>query len=98
MCTIHCKSVSLVSTILAIFLLLPGLAFSEQNQTLWQIGADDNNTAEFALGPAGHGEYSARFGPGSLFVVGKSDPKEDWAYIQPGPEDAWAGNKSHTFT
>ncbi|MBN1815821.1 MAG: hypothetical protein JW828_00580 [Sedimentisphaerales bacterium] len=93
-----CKSVVMGSAILIACLFLPGLAYSEQGQILWQIGTDDNNTAEFALGPAGHGEYSQKFGPGSLFVVGKSDPKEDWAYIQPGPEDAWAGNKSHTFT
>ena len=31
-------------------------------------------------------------------MVGHSDAKKDFPYIQPGPADAWAGHKSHTFT
>ena len=31
------------------------------------------------------------------FVVGQSDPKKDWPWIQPGPSDAWAGSRPHAF-
>jgi len=68
------------------------------NMPLWQIGKADNDTAEFALGPDKSNQYSVTFPHDVLFVVGQSDPKQDWPYIQPGPADAWAGGKSHTFT
>ena len=69
-----------------------------QSKTLWQIGKADNNTAEFALGPNRSNQYSTDFPHDAMFVAGQSDPKKDWPYIQPGPADAWAGSKSHTFT
>ena len=69
-----------------------------QTKLFWQIGKADNNTAEFALGPDRSNQYSVTFPQGALFVAGQSDPKQDWPYIQPGPADAWAGSKSHTFT
>jgi hypothetical protein len=65
---------------------------------LWQIGIEDNNTTEFALGPDRSNLYSGTFPHDVLFVAGQSDTKKDWSYIQPGPADSWAGNKSHTFT
>jgi len=76
---------------------LPGLAAGD-NTLLWQIGKADNDTVEFALGPDRSNQYSATFPNDALFVAGQSDPKKDWPYIQPGPADAWAGGKSHTFT
>jgi hypothetical protein len=69
-------------------------ASAEQTRLLWQIGARDNNTAEFALGPRDY----AKFADDPLFVVGVSKAKEDWPYVQPGPADAWAGARRHTFT
>src|ERR1035441_6182219 len=61
---------------------------------LWSIGTKDTNTAEFALGP---GDYHAYRQPG-VFVVGQSDPKKDWPYVQPGPVDAgWAPGTPQTF-
>ena len=71
-------------------------AFGEQ-KVLWQIGKNDNNTAEFALGPDRSNQYSVTFPNGALFVAGQSDAKQDWPYIQPGPADVWAGGKSHAF-
>ena len=65
---------------------------------LWEIGVQDNGTADFAMGPAGHGQYAARFGAGALYVVGHSEAKNDFPYIQPGPADAWAGHRRHTVT
>jgi len=74
-----------------------GLAAGD-NALLWQIGKADNDTAEFALGPDRSNQYSTTFSNDALFVAGRSNPKEDWPYIQPGPADVWAGSKSHTFT
>ncbi|MGD8499949.1 MAG: polysaccharide lyase family protein [Phycisphaerales bacterium] len=76
---------------------LTGLA-AEDGRLLWQIGKADNDTAEFALGRDRSSQYSVTFPRDALFVAGQSDPKQDWPYIQPGPADAWAGSKSHTFT
>ncbi len=75
---------------------LPAFA-AGANMPLWQIGKADNDTAEFALGPDGSNQYSVTFPHDVVFVAGQSDPKRDWSYIQPGPADAWAGSKSHTF-
>jgi len=83
-------------SILFCTLACPGL-FAE-GKILWQIGQSDNNTAEFALAPDQHNQYPSRFPSEPMFVVGKSDPKKDFPYCQPGPVDGWAGSKSHTFT
>ncbi len=64
------------------------------SQVLWQIGKVDHNDAEFALAP---GSY-AQFKDDAFFIAGKSDAKRDWPYVQPGPADAWAGSRPHTFT
>jgi len=62
--------------------------------TLWQIGEFDNNTAEFAFGPK---DYQAYRHPG-LFIVGASDAKRDWPYVQPGTVDGgWAPGTPQTF-
>ena len=47
-----------------------------------------------ALAPDGY----HRFKQDAFYVVGQSDPKNDWPYAQPGPVDAWAGGRQHTFT
>jgi hypothetical protein len=60
---------------------------------LWEIGQADGSGAEFALAPDGYG----RFERDGFVAVGRSDPKRDWPYVLPGPDDAWAGARSHTF-
>ncbi len=61
---------------------------------VWQIGASDNSTAEFALAPGRYAEYRA---PG-FFVVGQSEPGRDWPYVQPGVIDGkWAPGRPQTF-
>jgi hypothetical protein len=67
-------------------------------KVLWEIGTQDNDTAEFALGRAGHGQYSTQFPAGALYVAGHSEAGKGFPYIQPGPADAWAGNKPHNIT
>ncbi len=67
---------------------------SRAESVLWQIGKPDGLGAEFALAPKGYSQFK----DDGFFVVGASDPKHDWPYVQPGPADAWAGDRSHTFT
>lgn len=74
-------------------LLLAGPARAAQ-PTLWSVGTSDNNTAEFALAPA---DYRAYRTPG-FFIVGESDPKTAWPYIQPGTlGGGWAPGTPQTF-
>lgn len=73
---------------------LAGPSRAAENQILWQIGQKDGSDMEFALAPAD----SSRFQTDGVFFVGKSNPKTDWPYVQPGPDDAWAGNQPHIFT
>ena len=60
---------------------------------VWEIGARDNSFSEFALAPKNYGQFKQD----GLFVVGQSDTRKDWPYVQPGPLDGWAGGKPHRF-
>jgi predicted alpha-1,2-mannosidase len=62
--------------------------------TVWRIGQADETGNEFALAPAGYEQYLHHdFGwPDRPFIVGQSEPAADWAYVLPGPDDAWAGS------
>jgi hypothetical protein len=91
------KLLQITVLVLLLCLCMNGLG-AENDKILWQIGKEDNNTAEFALGPDRSNLYSGRFPHDVLFVARQSDAKKDWSYIQPGPADSWAGSKSHTFT
>ena len=62
-------------------------------KTLWQIGQFDTNNAEFALAPGGY----ETFEEDGRYIVGRSDSKVAWPYVHPGPEDAWAGAREHSF-
>ena len=76
---------------------MPGKASAakaDDLQPLWQIGKADNDTRGLALAPAGY----ARFAEDPLFIVGASEAARDWPYVHPGPSDAWAGGRQHTFT
>jgi alpha-mannosidase len=67
---------------------------SAAERALWEIGKPDHNTAKFALGPSNYQDYRR---PG-LFVVGRSDPRKDWPYVQPGVVDGgWAPGGPQTF-
>ena len=64
---------------------------------IWTIGREEGGPTQFAL--FGHyPEYLHRFPADVHFVIGTSDPSRDWSFIQPGPDDVWAGSRSHTFT
>jgi hypothetical protein len=79
--------------LLTALMLLAAMAAAE-GKPLWTIGRSDTNNAEFALAPKGH----AQFKDDGFHLVGQSDPKQDWPYVQPGPGDQWAGSRPHTFT
>jgi alpha-mannosidase len=81
-------------TILGVLMAMAAAASSPAAPLLWSIGTKDTNTAEFALGP---GDYHAYRQPG-VFIVGQSDPKRDWPYVQPGPAyTGWAPGTPQTF-
>jgi hypothetical protein len=63
-------------------------------RVLWQIGKADTNCTEFALAPGNFAQYQND----GFFVVGTSAAQQDWPYVHPGPNDAWAGGREHTFT
>jgi len=75
-------------------LALMSTAFFAGADVLWSAGQADNDTADLALGPDGyHG-----FQDDAYFIVGRSSAEKDWPYVQPGPMDAWAGSRPHTYT
>lgn len=82
-----------ISAVALVFAASP-LWAAESQPFLWQIGTADDDTAEFALAPKGY----ERYGEDPMFIIGVSDPKRDWPYVHPGPQDNWAGDRSHTFT
>lgn len=78
----------------ALYFLTAATSAVAAESTLWEIGKADHDTAKFALGPKGYAAYRQ---PG-FFVVGHSDPKQDWPYVQPGIIDGgWAPGKPQTF-
>jgi hypothetical protein len=62
------------------------------------VGAIDLGTGEFALSPNHFGDYPTKFPDDVDFTIGTDDPASGWSYIHPGPSDAWARNRPHTFT
>ncbi len=60
---------------------------------LWEIGKPDGGNGEFALAPNHYNDFRED----GFFVVGRSDAQRDWPYVHPGPADAWAGSRRHTF-
>lgn len=67
--------------------------FAATKSTVWQIGENDNRGSEFALYPDNYEAFIANdFGwEDKYFLVGMSDPMNDWPYILPGPGDKWGG-------
>ncbi|MEI7729292.1 MAG: polysaccharide lyase family protein [Verrucomicrobiota bacterium] len=61
--------------------------------TLFEFGSTNRTTAALTLAPKGYASYQQD----GFFVVGHSDPRADWPYVHPGPQDGWAGGGEHTF-
>ncbi len=76
-----------------------GLLAAEVPQVIWEVGALDDRSLDLALGTQEEfPKYPERFPADVRFIAGKSDAARDFAYIHPGPQDAWAGSKAHAFT
>ena len=82
-----------LGSLVSYLIILLAVAPSAGAERLWEIGKADNDTREFALAPDRHQEFTED----ARFVVGVSDPAVDWPYAHPGPADAWAGARPHTF-
>ncbi|MBK5196630.1 MAG: hypothetical protein JJE08_11515, partial [Proteiniphilum sp.] len=63
---------------------------------IWQIGTEDRSAAEFALAPDLYETFLENdFGwEDRYYLVGKSNPKEHFPYVLPGPADSWGGTSS----
>ena len=83
-----------IGVLVPVFCCVVLTANAASTRMLWQIGKADNANAEFSLAP---GDYH-RFERDGFFVVGQSNPKQDWPYVHPGPQDSWAGSRKHTFS
>jgi len=73
-----------------------GHALARETTVVFQIGTPDGDYREFAIA----GNYAAfrrQFPHDVDFVVGQSDPQQQWPFIQPGPMDGWAGSRPHPF-
>ena len=78
----------------ALFAVLPhssALGADAGLKTLWQIGQADQRSSEFALSPGNYNQYLED----GFYAVGRSDSRQSWPYIQPGPSDGWAGGRLH---
>ena len=62
------------------------------------IGMVDWSDTELALAPDGYAQFPSRFPNDVQFTAGADDPATAWPYIHPGPDDGWAGGRTHTFT
>jgi len=88
------KKIASFLNLILLFIFVTSSLNSQAQKTLWQIGTSDNNYSEFALSP----NLYDHFLNDGLFIVGKSDAKKTWPYVQPGPSDGWAGSREHTFS
>ena len=66
-------------------------------QSIFTIGTQDQSATEFALSPNKSSTYPTVFANDVTYTVGTSTAA-NWSYVHPGPADAWAGSKNHTFT
>ena len=84
------------AVILLILGAVPVTAIGEATpaNVVWALGEADHDHAEFALAPVQYAHYLHQdFGwPDRCYVIGQSQPAEDWPYVLPGPDDAWAGS------
>lgn len=61
------------------------------------VGAFDGNGLDLAISTSGFVHYRTTFPADVDFRYGFDRPDRRWSYVQPGPEDAWAGRRSHRF-
>lgn len=69
---------------------------TQQKQAVWSIGVADSSATDLALGPDGYKQFLANdFGFEDVYyLVGKSEAKQSFPYVLPGPADEWGGTWS----
>jgi alpha-mannosidase len=86
------------------FLLLasPAPSLVAATETIWQIGAFDESSAEFTTHrDAATGKFEFDYSDPAkdpVFVVGKSEAAKDWLPFQPGTSNGRTGYRRHPFT
>ena len=87
------RKIFTLSIVISLTTLLQGCEKESGPGLIWQIGVKDSSAVEFALAPGDYKEFlNHDFGwEDRFFLVGKSNSKEDFPYILPGPADAWGG-------
>lgn len=71
-------------------ILLPTLVLAAENDVVFCIGEPDGFCSEFALAKEGYAAFKNKFSDGVVYTVGKSTPKNDWAFVHPSKLDTWA--------
>ncbi|NNG38009.1 hypothetical protein HJ588_01795 [Flexivirga sp. ID2601S] len=61
------------------------------------VGSFDGSGLELALAPTGFVHYRSTFPRDVDFRYGYDRADVTWSYLQPGPDDAWAGRRGHRF-
>jgi len=87
------KKSFILYTIIGLITISQGFGKNKESEVIWQIGINDNSAAEFALAPGDYKEFLDHdFGwEDRFYLVGKSNPKNDFPYLLPGPDDRWGG-------
>lgn len=60
---------------------------------IWEIGVNDSSPSGFALAPDRYQDFIEKdFGyEDKFYLIGHSDPSNDFPYVLPGPADTWGG-------
>jgi Polysaccharide lyase family 4, domain III len=66
-------------------------------QPIASVGAFDGVSSELALARFGYVRYQSTFPTDVDFQHGRDDASTQWSWLQPGPDDAWAGRRTHRF-
>lgn len=66
-------------------------------QPIATVGSFDGRGLELALSPSGYVHYQSMFPADVDFTHGRDRADRSWSYLQPGPDDAWAGRRGHRF-
>jgi hypothetical protein len=61
------------------------------------VGRFDGSGLDLAISATGFVHYRTTFPHDVDFRYGFDAPERRWSYVQPGPEDAWAGRRRHCF-
>ncbi|WP_018157182.1 polysaccharide lyase family protein [Demetria terragena] len=61
------------------------------------VGSFDGVSSELALAGRAYVRYQSTFPRDVDFHHGRDEAATQWSWLHPGPEDAWAGRRTHSF-